>query len=88
MHLIKIPFTFYFKTNSHVDWDSLGVPEPEEDNEEKQVHDAYINPSIINYIEPVIGGEGSYVCIGEDKSWHTPLSVDEVAKLINEEADI
>lgn len=84
MHLIKIPFTFYFKTDSHVDWDSLGVPEPEEDIEEKQIHDAYINPMIINYIEPVINGEGSYVCIGDDKSWHTPLSVDEVAKLINE----
>ena len=84
MRLIKIPFTFYFKEHSNVDYDALGIPTPEESDEEMQVHDAYLNPDIINYIEPHIMGEGSYVSIGEEKSWHTPLSVDEVAKLINE----
>ena len=83
--MIKIPFTFYLDNNKEEpDWESLGVARPKdfESSEIKQVSEVLINPRIINYVEPVIDGEGSYISL-LDKDWHSPLSVDEIADLIN-----
>jgi hypothetical protein len=84
--MIKIPFTFYIDNNKEEpDWESLGIAKPDDFQSEtlKQVADVLVNPMVINYVEPVIDGEGCYVNL-MDKDWHTPLGIQEIAKLIND----
>jgi hypothetical protein len=83
--MIKIPFTFYIDNNKEEpDWESLGIAKPDDFQSEtlKQVADVLVNPMVINYVEPVIDGEGSYISLME-KEWHSPLSVDEIADILN-----
>ena len=84
--MIEIPFTFYLDNiKEEPDWESMGIPAPKSCDVEGQRHIAkvLVRKDVINYIEPVIDGDGCYVNL-LDKDWHTPLSIEEIAKLINE----
>jgi len=84
--MIKIPFTFYLdNVKEEPDWESMGIEKPSscDADSPRHVANVLVNPMVINYIEPYIDGEGCYVNL-MDKDWHTPLSIEELEKLINE----
>jgi len=85
--MIKIPFTFHFEGNrkQDVDWEALGIAAPEDEVDESKftVHHVWIKKELIRYIEPFLNGEGSYINIEGVGDWHTPLTPDEVADILN-----
>ncbi len=83
--MIKIPFIFYFDGNKdEPDWESLGIPKPEDEDTETKIRDVYVLKKLIRMIEPNIeDDQGSYISIhGEEISWKCPLEPSEVHKLI------
>ncbi len=84
--LVKIPLHYYGSKTDTVDWESLGIEKPEEDDLEMKEFETWIDPDSVTWVEPnIAGGGGSYIHVnGFEKEWSSPLSPDQLAKLVNE----
>ena len=83
--LVEIPLQFYYDEGEKVDWEALGIEKPDGHNHGTlREESVFINPDIVNYIEPKITEDGCYVNIGEGVNWASALSVQDIAKRINE----
>lgn len=89
--LVKIPLYYYKVENKEtIDWEALGIPEPEEEDRTELVrYDTYVESTEVIWIEPNISdGEGCCIHLkGLEREWLSPLSIEEAAKIINENSN-
>lgn len=83
--LVKIPFNYYQRDTS-VDWDELGIEEPEPNDEDLKPRDAYINPNNVYLIEPDSTHKGwcliSMSNVEDRRS--CPISAEKASMIINQ----
>ena len=83
--LVKIPLKYYQSKPVDIDYESLGLPIPQESIDEYYQHDTYVDPKEIVWIEPNLDGEGCYIHVrGFEREWLCAMDIDELAKLVNE----